>query len=102
MGVLSRVAEMGMLSEMAEMNLLARAYEFRWAIALAGVGVYILRKLRTYWCLRRFKGPFGTGFFGLWHTRAILSWRSHVKYREVTENYGPRVSIPTRRFVLLR
>ena len=88
MGVLSRVAELGTLSEIAEMNILAQAYEFRWAIALAGVGAYVLQKLRAYWRLRRFKGPFGTGFFGLWHTRAVLSGRSHIKYREVSETYG--------------
>ena len=81
-----------MLSELAELDLLARAYEFRWAIALAGLGVYVLRKLRGYWRLRHFKGPFGTGFFGLWHTRALLSWKSHVKYREVTDTYGARAS----------
>lgn len=95
MGVLSRVAELGTLSEIAEMNLLAQAYEFRWAIALTGVGAYILQKLRTYWRLRRFKGPFGTGFFGLWYIRANLSGRAHIKYREVTETYGATSSIAT-------
>lgn len=82
---------MGMLSELAEMNLLAGAYEHRWAIALAAVGAYVLQKLRTYWRLRRFKGPRGTGFFGLWHTRALIGWKSHIKYRQVTDTYGARV-----------
>ena len=87
---------------MAEMNLLARAYEFRWAIALAGVGVYILRKLRTYSCLHLFKGPFGTGILRAVAHPGDSQLEVARRVREVTENYGPRISIPTRRFVLLR
>lgn len=99
MGVLSKMSEMGIFSELAEMNLLERAYEHRWPIVLAAVGAYVLGKLRTYWRLRRFKGPRGTGFFGLWHTRALIGWRSHIKYREVTDTYGARVFKPPPPFI---
>lgn len=89
MGVLSRVAEADLLSRFAEVDVLEQLYEHRLAaVALVGVGVWVLRKLRAYWRLRRFKGPRGTGFFGLWHCRAILSYRSHKKYKEVVDTYG--------------
>ncbi|MBE3049303.1 hypothetical protein IMZ48_43750, partial [Candidatus Bathyarchaeota archaeon] len=73
MGVLSCITEEGLLSRfsaeslllrVAELNIPEQAYEHRVAIALTGVGVYILRKLRAYWRLRHIKGPFSTGFFG--------------------------------------
>jgi hypothetical protein len=87
---------MGILADIYEMGLLAEIYEYRWAIVLASVGTYVARKLRAYLRLRAFKGPRGTGFFALWHSRALLSWESHVKYREVTDKYGVYFLIPTK------
>ena len=87
-GVLSRISAEGLLLRFAELDILEQAYEHRVAIALTGVGIYILRKLRAYWRLRRFKGPFGTGFFGLWHTRALVGYQSHKEYKKVTDRYG--------------
>ncbi|SPO01826.1 related to pisatin demethylase [Cephalotrichum gorgonifer] len=78
------------------MGILAKVYEFRWALVLAGVGTYVARKLRAYLRLRAFKGPPGTGFFGLWHSRALISWESHRKYREVIDQYGPIARIGPR------
>lgn len=87
MGVLSRISD-ALPSWLLEADVLAQLSEHRLAIALAGVGLWVLRKLRAYWRLRAFKGPFGTGFFGLWHCRAILSYRSHKKYQEAIGTYG--------------
>ena len=88
MGVLSRISDAELLSQIAGLDVLEQLYDHRLAIALAGVGVWVLRKLRAYWRLRKFKGPWGTGFFGLWHCRAILSYRSHKKYQEAVASYG--------------
>ena len=98
MGVLSRITDEGLLSRFSAEGLLLRfaeldilrqaAYEHRVAIALTGVGLYVLRKLRAYWRLRHIKGPFSTGFFGLWHTRAIVGYESHKVYKNATDRYG--------------
>ena len=87
MGILSRISDAGLLDCFAALDV-EQLLEYRWAVALAGVGLYVLRKLRAYWRLRTFKGPFGVGFFGLWHCRAILSYRSHKKYEEAINRYG--------------
>lgn len=70
------------------MGLLAQIYENRWLLALATLTFYAVGKIRTYNRLKQFKGPFGTGFSELWHTRAILSLQSHLKYRDVSDKYG--------------
>lgn len=88
MGILSRITDGDLLAQLLEVDVLAQLSEHRLAIALAGVGLWALRKLRAYWRLRGFRGPWGTGFFGLWHCRAILSFRSHKKYQEAIGTYG--------------
>ncbi|KAF2191116.1 pisatin demethylase [Zopfia rhizophila CBS 207.26] len=45
-------------------------------------------RFRQYWRLRRFKGPFSTGFSWLWHSRAVLSGAAHRHYGDVTQKYG--------------
>ncbi|KAF2727110.1 benzoate 4-monooxygenase cytochrome-like protein P450 [Polyplosphaeria fusca] len=71
------------------MGLFAQLYQARWPILGAILLLYIASKVRTYMRLRQFKGPFSTGWSEVWHVRAILSLRSHEKYREVTDKYGP-------------
>ncbi|KAF2867781.1 benzoate 4-monooxygenase cytochrome-like protein P450 [Massariosphaeria phaeospora] len=51
--------------------------------------LYTTLKYLQYARLRAFPGPFSTGWSEIWHTRAILSMRSHVRYKEVTDKYGP-------------
>lgn len=46
-------------------------------------------RIREYWRLRHFKGPFSTGISWLWHSRAVISGDSHKYYGYVTEKYGP-------------
>lgn len=62
--------------------------ELRWLIASAALAVYVTAKLRAYYRLRAFKGPFGVGFTNFWHTRAYLRLDSHLWYRDVCEKYG--------------
>lgn len=45
-------------------------------------------QLRTYRRLRHFKGPPSAAWFEFWHINAIMSLRSHEKYRDVTDKYG--------------
>ncbi|CAA9961570.1 Pisatin demethylase [Pyrenophora teres f. maculata] len=56
------------------------------AVALAG---YVVKKHREYRRLEAFPGPLSTGWSEMLHIRAILSRRSHVWYKQVTDQYGP-------------
>ncbi|KAK7966958.1 uncharacterized protein PG986_001235 [Apiospora aurea] len=71
------------------MRIAADLYEFRWYIALAALAAYLLQKTRTYCRLRSFQGPWSTGWSDLWHSWAILSLKSHLKYDEACSMYGP-------------
>ena len=70
------------------MGLLLHVYDLRWLLASAAAAAYVGTKIRAYYRLSAFKGPFGTGFTELWHTRALLSLKSHTKYKEVCDKYG--------------
>ncbi|KAL8326505.1 hypothetical protein RB597_003008 [Gaeumannomyces tritici] len=71
------------------MGLLSAIYHLRWFLGLAFLAVYLVSKVRTYWRLRNFKGPFSTGFSELFHVRLILSHRNHEEYKEILDKYGP-------------
>ncbi|KAK3388000.1 cytochrome P450 [Podospora didyma] len=71
------------------MGLLLQLYELRWLLATAGLAVYITNKIRAYNRLKAFKGPFSTGWSEAWHAWAILSLKSHLKYKDVIDKYGP-------------
>jgi hypothetical protein len=47
-----------------------------------------LGRLEEYWRLRHFKGPATTGVSWWWHSKAVISGRSHEYYGDVTEKYG--------------
>ncbi|KAK8046410.1 hypothetical protein PG996_014474 [Apiospora saccharicola] len=70
------------------MGVFTYLYDFRWAIASVALGTYLLQKLRAYYRLRAFKGPWSTGWSDLWHVWAILSLKSHLKYDEACRKYG--------------
>ncbi len=70
------------------MGLLVQIRDLWLLLASAALTVYLGSKIRTYYRLSAFKGPFGKGFSELWHTRALLSLKSHVKYKEVCDKYG--------------
>ena len=70
------------------MAILAQIYDFRWALALVGLAAIVVSKIHTYYRLSHIKGPSGTGFTNLWHSRALLSCKSHIKYKEACDKYG--------------
>lgn len=70
------------------MTLLSQLYSFRWALIGFLLAFYVGRKIQTYNRLKAFKGPFSSGWFELWHSFAILSFKSHLKYDEVCRKYG--------------
>ncbi|KAF9874726.1 cytochrome P450 [Colletotrichum karsti] len=71
------------------MTLLAQLYGFRWVVVGVLLTVYVGKKIKTYNRLKAFRGPFSTGWFEMWHSFAILSFKSHLKYDEVCRKYGP-------------
>jgi hypothetical protein len=70
------------------MTIITQVYAARWTIIATGILLYGLLKFLAYRRLAAFKGPFSTGWFEFWHTRAILSMRSYLAYKEVNEKYG--------------
>ncbi|KAH3907555.1 hypothetical protein HBI56_159840 [Parastagonospora nodorum] len=58
-------------------------------ITLLILAYHVLGRLEEYWRLRHFSGPATTGISWWWHSRAVLSGRSHEFYGHVTEKYGP-------------
>ncbi len=74
------------------MGLLLQFYELRWMLAVAGLAFYAIAKIRTYNRLKAFKGPFSTGFSELWHTRVVMSTKSHLIYKDVCDKYGMSAS----------
>ncbi|KAF2473107.1 pisatin demethylase [Lindgomyces ingoldianus] len=57
-------------------------------IILAFGSYLVANRLRQYWRLRQFKGPFSTGVSWVWHSRAVISGSAHKWYGDVTEKYG--------------
>lgn len=70
------------------MGLLTLVYEIQWYLVAAILIFYVGKKYKQHNRLKAFKGPFGTGFSELWHSRVILSTESHLRYGEVCEKYG--------------
>lgn len=63
-------------------------YEARWLVASVVLAIWAVLKIKQYYRLRHFKGPFGTGWFEIWHGLAYLSGNSHLKFKEATDEYG--------------
>lgn len=76
------------------MTFLSSIYPLRWFLGLAVLAVYLASKVRTYWRLRHFKGPFSTGFSDLWHARLIVSHKNHQGYKDVLDKYGALLALP--------
>lgn len=70
------------------MSVLAFLYSQRWAILSSVVGIYLANTLIIYFRYRKFKGPFGTGFSNLPHSRALLTKNCHEWYADVSAKYG--------------
>jgi hypothetical protein len=66
-------------------------------IALLILAYHVLGRLEEYWRLRHFKGPATTGISWWWHSKAVISGKSHEYYGNVTEKYGmhnvPRIEL---------
>ncbi|KAH7095544.1 putative cytochrome P450 monooxygenase [Paraphoma chrysanthemicola] len=73
----------------ATMSFLVQLYFSRWLLAAISTILYIIWKYRAYKRLAAFKGPFSTGWSEIWHTHAILTMQSHLKYKEINDRYGP-------------
>ncbi|KAK8100562.1 hypothetical protein PG999_010936 [Apiospora kogelbergensis] len=71
------------------MDIVTSVYEHRWMIAAVVLGVYLLQKIRAYYRLSSFEGPWSSGWSELWHVWAILSLKSHLRYDEACRKYGP-------------
>ncbi|KAK3355720.1 cytochrome P450 [Neurospora tetraspora] len=71
------------------MGAAAVLYEARWFLAFVVLAIWVVLKIKQYYRLRHFKGPFGTGWFEIWHGFAYFSNNSHMKFKEATDRYGP-------------
>ncbi|KAK4206779.1 cytochrome P450 [Rhypophila decipiens] len=75
---------------MASPALLAQVHDHRWwLLVVSFIALYAVRKIQTYRRLSAFKGPFGVGFTSFWHSWSFLTWRSHLFYKEIIDEYGP-------------
>ena len=70
------------------MSALEQIYAARWLLMAIAFALYGVSRYRAYRRLVSFGGPFSTGWSELWHTRAILSNRSHLAYQKATDKYG--------------
>jgi hypothetical protein len=70
------------------MALLAQLYAARWLLLSTAFLLYVADKYRRYRRLVSFQGPFSSGWSEIWHSRAILSFQSHLIYKEVCDKYG--------------
>lgn len=78
------------------MGVAALIYEARWLLTSVALAIWVALKIKQYYRLRHFKGPFGTGWFEIWHGLAYLSENSHLKFKEATDKYGmPAVFEPS-------
>jgi hypothetical protein len=70
------------------MSILAEVYGFRWYLVAIGFVTFLSFKFAAYKRLAAFQGPFSVGWSELWHTRTMLSMRSHLVYKDVNDKYG--------------
>jgi len=68
--------------------------EIKWPLVALLIALYAIRKVISYNRLRQFKGPPGTGFSDIPHSRAFLSGKCHEWYAEVSEKYGESLRCP--------
>ncbi|KAF2449140.1 cytochrome P450 [Karstenula rhodostoma CBS 690.94] len=59
-----------------------------WLLPLLLFAVYVGNQTRKYYRLRQFKGPYSTGWCEIPHIYAMVTFRSHLWYQEVTDRYG--------------
>ncbi|KAM7182700.1 Cytochrome P450 [Rhypophila sp. PSN 637] len=80
---------------MASPALLAQVHDHRWLLLVVSfIALYAVSKIHTYRRLSAFKGPFGVGFTSFWHSWSFLTWRSHLFYKEVIDEYGELLTSP--------
>lgn len=59
-----------------------------WLAPLILCILYVANQTRKYHRLSQFKGPFSSGWSEIPHINAIITHRSHLWYKEVTDRYG--------------
>ncbi len=75
-------------SGLPSMAIVAQIFDLRWLFGSVLLTLYVIHKIRSYRRLSAFGGPFGVGFTNFWHTKALLTWRSHLWYKEVCDKHG--------------
>jgi hypothetical protein len=94
-----------MVSDSSEEMVTAVALRILPPIALLILVYHVLGRLEEYWRLRHFKGPATTGISWWWHSKAVISGKSHQFYGDVTEKYGmrdiPRIILVLEVYLLL-
>jgi hypothetical protein len=70
------------------MAITERLLEAPWLLPLLLMVAYAANQTRKYHRLSQFKGPYSTGWSELPHIYAIVTYRSHLWYKEVTDRYG--------------
>lgn len=61
------------------------------AAVLLGVAafiIFVIRKIRKYYALSAFRGPWSSGFSRLWLLKANASGEMHKYFTAVNDNYG--------------
>lgn len=75
------------------MTALTFLYEARWVVLGLLTTVYIVNKIRVYYRLAHFKGPFSTGVSDFYHVKTMLSLDFNSTYTNLCETYGPLVRV---------
>ncbi|KAJ9632240.1 hypothetical protein H2203_000644 [Taxawa tesnikishii (nom. ined.)] len=66
------------------------------AAVLLGVAafiIFVIRKIRKYYALSAFRGPWSSGFSRLWLLKANASGEMHKYFTAVNDNYGPTARV---------
>ncbi|KAH7122103.1 cytochrome P450 [Dactylonectria estremocensis] len=72
------------------MGVLASSFEQLMPLLAGALAVvYLAKTIAAYARLRKFKGPFWTGFTNWPHSKALLLNTCHEWYGEISEKYGP-------------
>jgi hypothetical protein len=68
--------------------MLATTWRYFVTFVLLWTVYLVLDRVREYHRLRHFPGPATSGISWWWHSKAVISGRSHEYYGDVTEKYG--------------
>jgi hypothetical protein len=62
--------------------------DYKWFLIATAIVLYVVDRINVFQRLGAFKGPWSTSFSGWWHSKALLSQKSHLYYAEVNRKYG--------------